>query len=221
VRLYLFDIDGTLLRAGGAGQRALEQAFLELYGIPDAYAGVDFRGALDDGLLVRVHREHGLPLDGDIRQRFKARFAQIMGQAMDPGRYPEQALCPGVVSALDALGARGALGLVTGNWRVGARAKLEAFGLWERFALGAFSEDGQSRTALVAAAMAQARTLGLAFDRAVMIGDTPQDILAARQAGALAVGVRTGWSSPEELRAAGPDLLLSDLGYGLAELRAL
>jgi phosphoglycolate phosphatase len=44
-----------------------------------------------------------------------------------------------------------------------------------------------------------------------MIGDSPADIEMARQAGLYSVGVTYGLRSAEEVRAAGPDLLLDDL----------
>jgi phosphoglycolate phosphatase-like HAD superfamily hydrolase len=92
------------------------------------------------------------------------------------------------------------------------------FQLWDRFAFGAFSEDGRSRAELIGVALHRARARGLATERAVMIGDTPADVAAAREAGVLGVAVRTGWSEPEALVASAPDLLLPDLERGLPDL---
>lgn len=46
---------------------------------------------------------------------------------------------------------------------------------------------------------------------AAMVGDSPADIEMAQQAGLYSVGVTYGLRSAEEVRSAGPDLLLDDL----------
>jgi phosphoglycolate phosphatase len=218
MNLWLFDIDGTLLRSDSAGRKAMGRTFEALYGTAGAFDDVDFRGVLDDGVLARACARWGVPLE---RDRFVARFAGELERGMAPASNPRQALCPGVPAVLDAVQAQGPIGLVTGNWRVGARAKLAAFGLWERFAIGAFSDDGPTRGELVRVATARARAAGHDVRRVVMIGDTPNDVTAARDAGALAVAVQTGWTEPELLAACEPDLLLQDLERGLDALLAL
>jgi phosphoglycolate phosphatase len=216
--LWLFDIDGTLLRSAGAGRAAMGRSFEALYGVRDAFADVDFRGVLDDGVLRRACARWDTPYE---RERFVAHFEAELSDGLDPALHPDQQLCPGVPAVLDAVLARGTIGLVTGNWRVGARAKLRAFGLWGRFPVGGFSDDGPTRAALIQVATERARAAGYPVDRVVMIGDTPNDVHAAHEAGAVSVAVRTGWSEPESLVAAGPDLLLPDLARGLPELLAL
>ena len=216
--LWLFDIDGTLLRSDSAGRGAMGRTFEALYGVPGAFDQVDFRGVLDDGVLRRACAHHGVPME---RERFVGHFQGELERAMDPVNNPRQQLCPGVPAVLDALEPHGVLGIVTGNWRVGARAKLSAFGRWDRFPLGACSDDGPTRGELVKAATRQARAAGHDIRRVVMIGDTPNDVIAARDAGAVAVAVKTGWSEPASLVAEGPDLLLEDLEQGLEALLAL
>ena len=52
---------------------------------------------------------------------------------------------PGVEALLDALDALPHVqtALLTGNYQGGARIKLEHFGLWDRFAWGAFGDDSR------------------------------------------------------------------------------
>ena len=216
--LWLFDIDGTLLRSDSAGRGAMGRSFEALYGVKGAFDDVDFRGVLDDGVLGRACAHWGVPLE---RDRFVAHFQAELQRGMDPASNPAQQLCPGVPAVLDAVGASGVVGLVTGNWRVGAQAKLGAFGLWDRFELGAFSDDGPTRGELVRVATARARAAGHDIRRVVMIGDTPNDVGAARDAQAVAVAVLTGWTEPHVLEACEPDLLLPDLERGLEALLAL
>ena len=64
---------------------------------------------------------------------------------------------------------------------------------------------------------------GITFDAAgtVIIGDTPHDVTAGHEGGALVVAVATGRSSEAELREAGADLVLPDLTDTAAVLRAV
>ncbi len=219
--LILFDIDGTLVRLAGAGRRSMEMAFERLYGVPDAFAGVDFRGSLDPRILAAARRAHGIPESTTEDARFLQAYLEALETSLDPDRRPEQHLCPGVEAALDHLSADHALGLATGNWREGARRKLGAFGLWDRFSVGGFGEDGAERADLVRVARRRAETRGLDARRVAVVGDTPADVESARRAGAAAVAVCTGWNSEDDLRACEPDLLLPDLATGLADLVAL
>src|SRR5690606_6754695 len=90
--------------------------------------------------------------------------------------------------------------------------KLSRDGLWPRFRLGAFGDDHIERAELVRLACRRAAVNGSPCPpRVILVGDTENDILAARAGGALAVAVATGGSDLEELAAAGPDHLLPGL----------
>jgi phosphoglycolate phosphatase-like HAD superfamily hydrolase len=106
------------------------------------------------------------------------------------------------------------VGLLTGNYRRGAAIKLGHFGLWERFAFGAFGDAHADRRHLVPVAIAEAeRALGVRIPpaRVVVIGDTPLDVDCAHAHGAVAVAVGTGPFSTAELAASNPDLVLETL----------
>jgi phosphoglycolate phosphatase-like HAD superfamily hydrolase len=122
--------------------------------------------------------------------------------------------CPGVAPLLDRLNRHGMLlGLVTGNltriaWRKLERASLAAF-----FRFGAFGEMAKTRAGLAKIAIREARRNGWIANGAPvsLVGDAPADIEAARRNGIRAIAVTTGITPVEELKAAGPDILLKDL----------
>jgi phosphoglycolate phosphatase-like HAD superfamily hydrolase len=126
----------------------------------------------------------------------------------------ERKTCPGARPLLERLTRRGVvLGLVTGNLtRIGWR-KLERAGLRRYFRFGAFGEMARDRNGLARMALAEARRRGWIGrgSPVALIGDAPQDILAAKSNGIRSIAVCTGISSPEELLAHGPDFLLRDL----------
>lgn len=215
--LWLYDIDGTILSTNGAGRASMSQAFEQAFGVVDAFGGLSFAGATDLGITGQAFAAAGIEPQPE---RLKEAYLPLL-----LGRLAERAprLCPGIHALLPQTGAIGHNALLTGNWREGARIKLDALGLLASFErqgrlLGAFGDDAADRNLLVPIAQAQARAAGLDFDRTVVIGDTPRDVECARAGHALAVAVCTGWSSREELSACGPDLLVEDLEIGAPAL---
>ncbi|MFT5586520.1 MAG: phosphoglycolate phosphatase [Cognaticolwellia sp.] len=211
--LWLYDIDGTILSTEGAGRASMGQAFEQCFGVSDAFAGLSFAGATDSGITGQAFAAAGL---AQQQGRLRAAYLPLLS-----GRLLQQApsLCPGIHSLLPRTAQAGHNALLTGNWRAGARIKLEALTLAAHFErderlLGAFGDDAADRNLLVPIAEAQARAAGLVFDRTVVIGDTPRDVECARAGNALAVAVCTGWSSREELHASSADLLLENLVVG-------
>ncbi len=223
MRLYLLDIDGTLLLSGGAGSLALDQAFEDLFGLRGAMAQVRCDGKTDILIAREVLGPRGLDSPENIR-RVLARYLDHL-----PGNLARATgfhLMPGAAECLELMRARGLpLGLATGNLEAGARAKLARGGLDSYFAFGGFGSDAEDRAELVRVAIARGREhVGDSRADAVVIGDTPRDIAAARAASALGVGVASANYDRAALEAAGAELVLDSLegveGW-LAELEGL
>ena len=231
--LFLFDIDGTLLRTGGAGRRALSLATGRLFGRPDAFEGESFAGAVDFGLADRALRRIGVAPTPRRVGRLRATYVRFLRRTLQEHvGAGSAASCAGVPAAVALAREHGALGLLTGNWREGARAKLDAVGLWADFggAVAATGSDARVREALLPIALRRARRRGLSVGRVVVIGDTPADVrcaragiatLGSRAPALVTVAVATGVVSREALVPAEPDLLLDDLASGWAEFQSI
>jgi phosphoglycolate phosphatase len=196
VILYLFDIDGTLLRARRAGGRAFEHVFREQHGLERACEGVRFGGRTDPSLVDEVFAARlGRAATADDHAAFFAAYLPLMQADLVAGGVE---VIDGAHDALTWLAARPdvVLGVATGNVRGGADAKLAAAGLADRFTLGGYGCDSPVRAELVAAAIARGRARG-DIAEVVVIGDTIHDISAARACGAIACAVTTG-SDPAE-----------------------
>jgi len=116
------------------------------------------------------------------------------------------------------------LGLLTGNYRDGARIKLTCFDLWRHFRCGAYGGDAKLRHELVPVAMARATKAGcpdVGLSDVIVIGDTTLDVDSARTAGVDCVAVATGGSDQAALRAAGADIVFENLLDTDAVVRAL
>ena len=229
MRLFLFDIDGTLVNAGGAGRVAVTNALTEVYGTTGPIDGYDFRGRTDPRIVLDLLGEAGWD-EADIRARLATYFSAYLRE-LDAlvGDGARVRMLPGVSDVVRALSARddAVVGLLTGNIEPGARVKLRSTGLWPLFRVGAFGSDDVDRRRLPAVARRRAHdALGhdISFDRVTIIGDTPLDVDCARASGALAVAVATGRYTGDELSACAPDVLfpdLSDVATVLATLCAV
>ena len=66
MKLVLFDIDGTLIDPAGAGSRSANGAFLELFGIEEAFAGIRMAGKTDIRIMKEGLNAHGLPVEDGV-----------------------------------------------------------------------------------------------------------------------------------------------------------
>ena len=211
-RLYLFDIDGTLVATGGAGSGAMRAAFTAVWGLADGFSGIEFSGRTDRAILRDALVAAGLDngaFAADLR-RFKRAYFRRLPRMLEASRGR---VLPGVEPLLASLAAdrRATVALGTGNFRVSAGQKLRHYGLDHYFRVGGFGDSTEDRVALIAQAI---RTADRAVGRhatVFVIGDTVHDVTAAKANGAVAVAVATGTASGDELAAAGADVVLPTL----------
>ena len=226
MRLFLFDVDGTLVTARGAGRAAFGRALVKVYGTPGPIEDYDFRGRTDQRIVWELMRGAGMDderIAAGVAACFEAYVAELETLLGDGARV---SVMPGVEPLVRALAARddAIVGLLTGNIEAGARLKLRPTGLLDLFRVGAFGSDHMDRRELPAIACERAhRLLGrrFAFEEVTIIGDTPLDVDCARACGAVAVAVATGFHPAEDLEACAPDLLFADFSDVAATLAAL
>ncbi|MFO1457914.1 MAG: haloacid dehalogenase-like hydrolase [Verrucomicrobiota bacterium] len=212
--LVLFDIDGTLIRTGGAGVKAFGRAAQLLYGVEDPTRGIRFHGRTDRSIVREFLSEHGLSNTDLDCERFLDAYAFLLDEEMS--RHAGET-CPGVGELIEGL--RGwdeppVIGLLTGNIRLGAGLKLHPHGLAEAFVLGAFGDDHHDRNELARIALERGSAfLGRSIKggSVVVIGDTRADIECARAIGARCVAVATGGETLSELLEHSPALALESL----------
>jgi phosphoglycolate phosphatase len=226
VRLFLFDIDGTLVTARGAGRAAIGRALASTYGVTGPIEAYDFRGKTDHRIVHDLMGAAGLDRDrieAGLQACLSDYVAELEAVLGDGSRVT---VLPGVTDLVRALAARddAMVGLLTGNIEAGARVKLRPTGLWDLFQVGAFGSDHIDRRRLPAVACERAHGRcgrRFAFEEVTIIGDTPLDVDCARACGAVAVAVATGFHPAEELKACAPDLFFTDLSDVPAVLAAL
>ncbi|MEU7154125.1 HAD hydrolase-like protein [Streptomyces sp. NPDC045456] len=218
-QLVLWDIDHTLVDTRGVGRSLFAEAFRQVTGLEmKEQAKID--GLTEPVIFRETAKLHGLTT---TREDFEA-FALALGEGhvrrAAELRERGHAL-DGAASVLDALADRGFLQtVVTGNVRAAAEVKVATFGLDHHLdlSLGAYGEDAEERSELVSIALKRGDQQA---SNAVLVGDTPADVEAGLTAGVRVVGVATGRSSVDELRAAGAEVALPDLSNTREVLRTL
>ncbi len=210
--VLLFDIDGTLISTGGAGQTALDSAFAEEFGITRAKP-VPISGRTDRSIVKDFFQMHAVDETPANLQRFRDTYVRHLPHTLRqrPGR-----VLPGIHELLTSFQGRSdvALGLLTGNVYEGARIKLEHYSMFHYFKFGGFGDESLDRNHVAEIALASARqhvNHQLTLERTWVIGDTPLDIRCARWIGVKVCAVATGMHKFEDLAAENPDLILADL----------
>lgn len=215
--IALFDIDGTLLRAGGAGRRAVELAVAEVLGRAQddvSLESVEFAGRTDPWIAREALMKYGVAAeDGLIAEVLRCYVAQLPRQLELASAFE---VLPGVLQLLLHLRERSdvILGLGTGNTEHAAYAKLARGQLDSFFSFGGFGSDHSERAELLRAGLERGMDRAGAEResvRVLVIGDTPHDVAAARAIGAACVAVSTGGYEAAALEEAGAELVVSDL----------
>jgi phosphoglycolate phosphatase-like HAD superfamily hydrolase len=211
----------------GAGRRAIHRALEEHYGMTIP-SGLEFDGKTDPQIVRELLEMAGIEherIHGEMDAALQ-RYVSHLGVELASDDHHGKTF-PGIAELLDALEARDdvLLGLLTGNVREGAVAKLTAVGLaHHRFRVGAYGSDHGSRPELPAIARRRAEELlghEVKGRDVVVIGDTPADMGCGRGIGARAIGVATGRYSVDDLMACEPHAVFADLSDTQAVLRAI
>lgn len=218
--LVLWDVDQTLIRAGGVGSAIYQVAFRELFDRELPIVKVSMAGRTDRAIALDLLTAGGVSEPREHVDAFQA-IQAAHAASMAPQIIAHGQVLPGVPEALAAV-ARGRPGLrviqsvLTGNVRAMSDVKLVSLGLAESLDLesGAYGTESEIRAELVPIAQRNAKArYGEDFSGAatVLIGDTPLDVEAALTADARAVAVATGAFTFEDLVEAGADAVLPDL----------
>lgn len=218
MKLLLFDLDGTLVRVGGAGRKALNRAVAVLYGARIDCGANNLAGKTDlrnfaEAVRSATGRRPGRAELKRVHREYLRLLPRYVRAALRERRYE---LTPGIRRLLARLKREKdvLLALGTGNMEEGARIKLEPSGLSPYFAFGGFGSDAYHRPALLRAAYRRAlrrvRGVRIRPGDVYVIGDTPLDVAAGRKAGFKTIAVGTGFAEWEALKRSRPDHLARD-----------
>lgn len=213
--IWLFDIDGTLIRSGGAGGMAMSFALQEVFGAAPHTKGVSFSGRTDYAITKDLFELHQIPFErenvNDFYECYLQRLPQTLCQCSGE-------VLPGVLDWIRKIDEAGChLGLITGNMQAAAKMKLDHFQLTHHFSFGGYGDSLLNRNDVAAAAVNSAtkhlRNGGSETKvlQTWVIGDTPHDISCARSQSLNSIGVATGSHSLDTLSQCQPQYALASL----------
>lgn len=215
VKVFLFDLDGTLIDTGGAGLRALGRAAEQSFAIENVLNSINCAGKTDPAIFREIIFSNlnrpATPQDLDLFQKSYLRFLSLEVRHSKGYR-----ILLGVLPFLDYLMTRGDIlvGLATGNLETGAKLKLTRSQLTGYFPFGGFGSDSEKRSEILKIAHRKAQDrcrVSIKKESVFVIGDTPLDVKAAKEAGYCSVAVASGNYKIHELKEHMPDFLLEDM----------
>ena len=217
-KLVLFDLDGTLVNAGGAGRTSLRKAIKELYGVEPEFdhSLISGRTDLDNFSIVYSLIKKGKKPTAAEMKKMKAKYLEVLPTEVHAVvRCKKYDLVPGVEKFLKMLSKDKdvILGLGTGNLEEGAKIKLEPSKLGSYFSVGGYGEDGHTREEMLQAAVKRAEKkfkTKLEPDQVYVIGDTHRDICAAKNCGFHSAVLTNGFGDAQKIQRAAAELETKD-----------
>jgi len=210
VRAVIFDIDGTLVDSFEAYHRVFNEGVADFHITP--ISRDILRGYLAKGLSLReiLQRVLESPMDEDT---YKACREKIL-------RFFRQAEVEGVrsFSGTDELFRQlkdneVKIGIATGRtsspedeW-----LRFKKLGLDRYISALVTSQEVEHRKPAPDAIIECAKRLDIPTGSCIVVGDTESDIIAAKRAGAIAVGVTTGHEDKQTLLSAKPAIVLESI----------
>jgi HAD superfamily hydrolase (TIGR01509 family) len=198
MRALIFDLDGTLVDTVYAHVFAWQRALAEA-GLPIEAWKIHRRIGMSGGLFTRaVAREVGRPLTPGEAEAIQARHGELFRELL-----PERRPLPGAVQLLAELPELGvAYGIATSGRRPEIDSSLAALGVGEETVV---VERGRVQRAKPEPDLflACAEQLGVPADECFVVGDAVWDLLAARRAHMLCIGLLSGGYGEDELIRAG------------------
>jgi HAD superfamily hydrolase (TIGR01509 family) len=198
MRALIFDLDGTLIDTVYAHVFSWQRAFEEAGMAIDGWR-IHRRIGMSGGLFARAAaRELGRAITPDEAQALQRRHGQLFAE-LAPIRRP----LPGAVDLLKYLTENGVIyGIATSGRRPEIDASLEALGVGPDVVVVERGIVERAKPAPDLFLACQER-LGVSILDCYVVGDAVWDILAARRAGMLSVGLLSGGYGEDELSRAG------------------
>lgn len=216
LKVILFDIDGTLIKAGGAGTRALNAAIAEMGGPVDICKYFELQGMTD-----RVNFENAFfyafkrkPNENEFKKLSRLYIKNLpreVERSIKDGKYTKIKGIDRFLKSLSSID-NVAVGLATGNLKEGAFIKLKPSGLSHYFIFGGFGDDRKREDMLLKAVNNASSMLGVDIkpNQVYVIGDTDKDIVAAKSCGFHSACVLDGFGDYASIIRSGPEFIEKD-----------
>jgi HAD superfamily hydrolase (TIGR01549 family) len=206
----IFDIDGTLVDSFSTLVTVFNQGthHFNLKPVTFEFLTERFKKNLSLGEILREIAAS--PVDESVVEKCKKEILQRFLEV----EAEEIKLFPGVPVLFQKLKDRGMkIGIATGRTSPPENewTRFKRFGLDRFIDALVTSREVEKRKPAPDAILLCALRLSLPVQECLVVGDTEFDVLAAREAGAMAAAVSTGIDDVEFLKKSGPELLFKDI----------
>lgn len=220
-KLFIWDVDGTLIKSQGVGKKALEDAFEIMTGIKDSCKDIRLGGKTDTLILYEMCELFNV--DKSIYEEYFETYCRMLKDIVK-GDCSIRTV-PNIPYILEIIKEKGGFNILgTGNIENGARLKLLPADLNKHFDTGGFGDREPERWKIIKNGIERAESFySLNFEKEdiYVIGDTPRDIECARTVGVKSIAVATGYYSRDELEKYDADFLFEDLSSTGSVLEAV
>ena len=206
LRAVLFDWDGTLVDSAEKSYRCYVKAF--------AAHGIDYDRALFERTYApdwyRTYEAIGLPREA---------WTDADARWIECYETEPSLLLPRVLESLERLAARGlSLGVVSSGDPVRVRGELKTLRVDSFFATVVCGGETEKRKPDPQPLQVALERLGVAPGQSAYVGDSPEDVMMAKAAGAFAIGIPGGFPNRRALEASAPHVLAGDLESAVSGL---
>ncbi len=219
IKVIAFDLDGTLIDSvpdlAAATQATLKELTLPLC------SEQQVRSWVGNGARILMKRALSWSMDTDVSDEYLDNAMPKFLRHYQDYLEKHSRLYPDVVTVLDVLKAQGyPMALVTNKPYRFTVPLLQAFGLDNYFSLVL---GGDSLAEMKPSPLPLQKVItefGIAANQLLMVGDSRNDILAAKAAGAASIGLTYGYNYGEDIGSCGPDAVCNDFSEILAILES-
>jgi HAD superfamily hydrolase (TIGR01509 family) len=196
----IFDLDGTLVDTVYAHVFAWQKALAECDMAIDGWR-IHRRIGMSGGLFTRaVARELGRELSPEVAREVQERHDRLFRELLPP---EERRPLPGAVELLADLREQGVIhGIATSGRRPSIDASLDSLRIPQDTVVVQRGDVARAKPEPDLFLECAAR-LGVAVEECYVVGDAVWDLLAARRARMLSIGVLSGGYGADELQVAG------------------
>lgn len=205
MNLYLFDVDNTMLDVDHLHKQAYEEMYEKVYNTKHSLSLPKGEERTTHNIIkcALTNKVPGKKIEEQMEEAV-ASMAKLYMSSVNP-----LFVHTNVPQILGKLNQKGMVGVFTGGARHITNTILKKAKLHDKFHHISTCDDAPTRKEIVKHAIENA-SLGRKFDKIFVIGDSPEDIEAAKSNNAIAVGVAMGYHNEEELKKSGADIVINN-----------
>ena len=205
MNLYLFDVDHTMLNIDHIHEQAFEEMYESVFNAKHSLSLPEGQERTTHN-IIRCAMMGEVP-GGEIEMKMKAAVETMVRMYMS--RVNPLFVHSNVPHIVDKLAEFGMVGVFTGGAKAVTNTILKRSELHDKFHQISTCDDAPRRRGIVAHAIENA-SLGRKFDKIFVIGDSPDDIDAAKYNNAISVCVPFYKHGKQELLDFGADIVFDD-----------